>query len=110
VNPPLSNETDIAQPFEIGHRAPGLVVVFADENKRAVFPYIHMLLPRQRENEILIPFSIGEIRIRVNRSFSDSIAEFMGALADCTLTELRHNKDSFSITVLVREGDELNPF
>jgi hypothetical protein len=34
----------------------------------------------------------------------------MAAVADCTLTKLRHNKDSFGITVLVKEGEEHKPF
>jgi hypothetical protein len=29
--------------------------------------------------------------------------QFMQALADCSLTKLRHKKDSFSITVMVRD-------
>jgi hypothetical protein len=36
--------------------------------------------------------------------------QFMQALADYSLTKLRHKKDSFSITVMLRDGEDINPF
>ena len=105
-----SDQLDTKQPFEIGSRVPCLLVLFPDEDKSAVFPYIHMLLPRQRQNEILIPFSVGEIRIRYNHRISDWVEEIVQALAECSLLKLRHDQETFSITVLIREREDLIPF
>jgi hypothetical protein len=107
----LSNKAvDSDQPFEVAARVPCLTVLFPEENKCAVFPYIHMLAPRQRPNEILIPFSVGDVQIRYTASTSDWVEEIMQGLAECTLVKLRHNKVNFALTVRIIDGEDLIPF
>ena len=107
----LPNKTAATdQDFEIGARVPCLTVVFPEEDKCAVFPYIHMAAPRQRPNEILIPFSVGDIQIRYGSSNADSINEIMQGLAEFTLVKLRHNSPGFSIAVRILDGEDLIPF
>jgi hypothetical protein len=103
------NNLDSEQPFEAGTRVPSLIVIFPDENKRAIFPYIHMLLPHQRQNEIRITYSVGEVQIRFNHLFQDALEEFLTALAECSVHKLIHRQGTFSVTVLIREGEELIP-
>ena len=105
----LLMNSSFEQPFEAGARVPSLVVIFPDDDKRAIFPYIHMLLPHQRQNEIRITYSVGEIQIRFNHAFRDSLEEFLTALAECSVHKLIHKAGTFSISVLMREGEELIP-